>query len=322
MTEWSACSHGQRVARVPLPQDRWFILRNWRKGDVMQRTEVLMPAVVCLLTLGTIGMPASGETALSIPAASGLGDANAPGTPEPQTADRETLTHGFWGLDARLADYGTEVTLGSTNIYQTNTKGGLGTHQQPGRFTGSYDVEIATDFEKLLGLQGLGLLVHGWGGYPATRGINDTMVGSAFQVNWDAIGNPPLDIVEVILEWKPFENDLLAAKVGKINFARVFDTSECANNETSQFLNGALVNNPTIPMPNFLLGAIVSAKLTDSWSVAAGVGDAEGENGTTGFATTFDGDDHFLYLLETGLLRGAEFAPRPADRQLSFGTMV
>lgn len=216
----------------------------------------------------------------------------------PHAKSSDTLTHGFWGLSETLAGHGIEVTLGSTNVYQTNAKGGLGTHQQSGRFTGSYDVEIATDFEKLLGLPGWGLLVHGWGGYPATRGINDTMVGSAFNVNWDAIGDRPLDVVEVILEWKPCA-DRLTFQVGKVNFARVFDTSEYANDETSQFLNGAFINNPTIPIPDYCLGALLSGQLTDSWSVAAGVGDAEAENRTTGFPTTFDGDDYFFYDLET-----------------------
>jgi porin len=275
-------------------------MRYERTGDVMRCTAALTQSLLCFLALGTAmtvardGIPGSAATAAS-PA-----DTNEPGTPRQETAGPETLTNGFWGLSDRLADYGIEVTLGSTNVYQTNAKGGLETHQQSGRFSGSYDMQIATDLEKLLGMRGLGLLVHGWGGYPATPGINDTMVGSAFNVNWDAIGNPPLDVVEVILEWKPF-GDLLAVEVGKINFARVFDTSEYANDETSQFLNGAFVNNPTVPMPNFCFGAIVSAHLTDSWFLAAGMGDAEADNGTTGFATTFDGDDYFFYALETGI---------------------
>ena len=266
----------------------------------MRCTAALTQSLVCFLALGTATILAGDAIPGPAATAAGLADTNEPNATEKEAAGHETLTNGFWGLGDRLADYGIEVALGSTNVYQTNAKGGLGTHQQSGRFTGSYDVEITTDLEKLLGMRGLGLLVHGWGGYPSTPGINDTMVGSAFNVNWDAIGNPPLDVVEVILEWKPFE-DRLTVEVGKINFARVFDTSEYANDETSQFLNGAFVNNPTVPMPNFCLGAIVSAHLTDSWSIAAAVGDAEADNGTTGFATTFDGDDYFFYALETGI---------------------
>jgi len=265
----------------------------------MRGTNALTQSLVCFLVLGTAMTLADDAIPGSTPTTASPADTNEPATAEQATAGRETLTNGFWGLGDRLADHGIEVALGSTNVYQTNAKGGLGTHQQSGRFSGSYDVEIATDIEKLLGLKGLGLFVHGWGGYPATPGINDTMVGSAFNVNWDAIGNRPLDLVEVLLEWSPFK-DRLAVKVGKINFAGVFDTSEYANDETSQFLNGAFVNNLTIPIPDYCLGVVLSAQLTDAWSVAAGVGDGEADGRTTGFRTTFDGDDYFFYALETG----------------------
>jgi porin len=209
----------------------------------------------------------------------------------------ETLTGGLWGLSDRLADHGMKITLGSTNVYQANVKGGLDTHRHAGRFTGSYDVEMAADLEKSLGLMGLGLLVHGWGGYPATKGINDTMAGSAFNVNWDAIGDRSFDVVEVILEWKPMQ-DRLAVQAGKINFARVFDTSAYANDETSQFLNGAFINNPTIPIPDYCLGITAAFNVTDAWSVAVGAGDAEADGMTSGFDTAFDGDDHFFYDAE------------------------
>lgn len=286
--------------------------------DRMKRTDILTRSLACFLTLGAAVTPAHDATAGPIPAGAGPADVNQPCTARQETPGDATLTNGFWGLSDELAKHGIEVTLGSTTIYQTNTRGGLGTHQQSGRFSGSYDVEIAADFEKSLGIHGLGLFVHGWGGWPATQGINDAMVGSAFNVNWDAIGNRPLDIVEVVLEWSPFD-DRLAVKVGKINFATVFDTSEYANDETSQFLNGAFINNPTIPIPDYCLGVILSAKLTDSWSVAAGMGDAEADGRTTGFRTTFDGDDHFFYALETGLRANLNSPHGPQAGNYRFG---
>jgi hypothetical protein len=36
-----------------------------------------------------------------------------------------------------------------------------------------------------------------------------------------------------------------------------FDGNSFANDQTTQFLNGALVNNPTIPFPDRGLGAVV-----------------------------------------------------------------
>lgn len=236
---------------------------------------------------------------------------------QPHTGS-ETLTKGFWGLSDELARHGIEVTVGSTNIYQTNATGGLGTHQQSGRFTGTYDVQVATDVEKLLGLKGLGLFVHGEGGWPETAGIDEDMVGSVLGVNADALGRRSLDIVEVFLEWNPFEG-LLTVKAGKIDFAGVFDASEYANDETSQFLNGALVNNPTIPIPDYCLGVILSAHLTDRWSVAAGVGDGEANGRTTGFRTTFDGDDYLFYALETDLRTELSSSHGPLTGNVRFG---
>jgi carbohydrate-selective porin OprB len=125
-------------------------------------------------------------------------------------------------------------------------------------------------------------------------------------------------VVEVILEWKPCE-DLVAVKVGKINLARVFDTSEYANDETSQFLNGAFINDPTIPIPDYCLGVVLSANLTDWWSVAAGVGDGEANGRTTGFRTTFDGDDYFFYALETDLRTKLSSSHGPLAGNLRFG---
>jgi porin len=217
-----------------------------------------------------------------------------------EAAGRNTLTHGFWGLSDALADYGIEVTLGVTNIYQANVANGLDTHAKSGRLTGSYDLQIAADLEKLAGLAGLGLFVHGEGGWPDAAGIDETMVGSAFGVNADAIGDRSLDIVETLLEWSLFDSRL-TLMVGKMDFAGVFDASAYANDETSQFLNGALVNNPTIPLPDYCLGMIATVQVTDAWSVSAGAGDAQADGRETGFRTAFHGEDYFFYAVETAV---------------------
>jgi len=220
--------------------------------------------------------------------------------PAPDWEERETLTNGFGGWANALADNGVEVTLGSTTVYQSNIRNGLGTHQKSGRFSGSYDLEIATDLEQLLGITGLGLFVHSEGGWPDAEGIDEAMVGSVSGLNADAGGNRSLDVVEVVLEWSLFD-DALTLMAGKMDMAGFFDASEYANDETAQFLNGALVNNLTIPLPDYCLGVVLSTHLTDSWYVAAGAGDAEADGRETGLRTTFDGEDYFFYALETGL---------------------
>lgn len=232
-------------------------------------------------------------------------------------ADESTLTRGFWGLNDALANYGIEVAFGATNIYQANVNNGLDTHARSGRFTGSYDLEIAADLEQLAGIAGLGLFIHGEGGWPNAEGIDEAMVGSVFGVNADAIGDRNLDIVEALVEWSLFDSRL-TLMAGKMDFAGVFDTSEYANDEASQFLNGALVNNPTIPLPDYCLGVIATVQMTDAWSVSAGAGDAQADGRETGFRTAFHGEDYFFYAVETGLATelGSPRGPLPGNVRL------
>jgi len=257
----------------------------------MRQTKVLILSIVCLW----IGGIAAAQTDVNALDANSESPAAAS-----DVADESTLTHGFWGLNDTLANYGIEVALGSTNIYQTNVNNGLDTHARSGRFTGSYDLEIAADLEKLAGIAGLGLFVHGEGGWPDAEGIDEAMVGSVFGVNADAIGNRSFDVAEVLLEWSLFDSRL-TLMAGKMDFAGVFDASEYANDEASQFLNGALVNNPTIPLPEYCLGVIATVQMTDAWSVSAGAGDAQADGRETGFRTAFHGEDYFFYAVETGL---------------------
>ncbi len=65
----------------------------------------------------------------------------------------DTLTGGFWGLNDQLADDGIEIGFGITNIYQANVKGGLSTHNKRGRYSGSYDLELTGDTQKLFGIE-------------------------------------------------------------------------------------------------------------------------------------------------------------------------
>ncbi len=192
-----------------------------------------------------------------------------------------------------------EVTLGATNIYQANVRNGLDTHQKAGRLTGSYDLIIATDLQKLAGLPGLALFVHGEGGWP-DRGINERTVGAFFNVNNDDRGHRSLDVTEALVEGS-LADDRVKIWAGKMDFSGIFDTSAYANDESSQFLNAALVNNPTVPLLNYFLGVAGTVRLTEAWYVSAGIADAEGDSRETGFRTAFHGADYFFYAVETGV---------------------
>jgi porin len=214
--------------------------------------------------------------------------------------NEEYLSSSFWGLNDQLSDKGIEVGFGITNVYQANVKGGTSTHNRKGRHTGRYDMELSADLEKLLGIEGGSFFIHGWGGWPDEEGIDGLSVGSYFGTNAVSVGNRGMDIVECFYEG-PFFSDNLTLAIGKLDFTGIFDTSAYADDETSQFLNGAFVDDPTIPFPEQGLGMVLSWDITDSWYIIGGIGDAQADGRETGFRTTFHKEDYFFYALETGV---------------------
>ena len=202
-----------------------------------------------------------------------------------------------------LAASGIEVGFGVTSVYQRNIKGGLSANDRRGEFAGSYDLELAADLERLLGIEGT-LFIHGEGGWSDSEGIDGVAAGSHSGVNADAIGNRSLDIVELFYEVGL--TDELTLTIGKIDFTGYFDASAYANDEAAQFLNGALVNNPTIPFPDYSLGVILTYDLSDNWYLMGGVADAQADGRETGFNTAFHDEDYFFYILETGITTAKE----------------
>jgi len=206
----------------------------------------------------------------------------------------------IFGPDGSLANSGIEVGFGITNIYQQNVHGGLSTHRKAGRHTGSYDIEVLADLEKMLGFDGGSLFVHLEGGWPNTEGIDGGSVGSVFGVNADAIGNRAMDVKQLFYEGALF-GDNLTFMAGKIDFTGVFDCSAYADDECSQFLNAAFVDNPTIPFPAYSLGAVLTFNPSESCYLMWGIADAQADGRETGFRTTFHDEDYFLYMLEAGV---------------------
>ena len=197
-----------------------------------------------------------------------------------------------------LTDAGLEFGFGLTTIYQRNVKGGHSTDTRSGEFVGSYDVELTADLQRLLGIDGT-LFIHGEGGWSDSEGIDHASVASSFSVNADAIGNRSLDIVELF--YSVGLSDGLTLTVGKIDFTRFFDASVYANDEAAQFLDGALVNNPAIPFPDYCLGLIASMELGETGFLAVGLGDAHADCRTTGFNTAFHDDPDYFYIAEAGV---------------------
>ena len=80
----------------------------------------------------------------------------------------------------------------------------------------------------------------------------DTKLGSLSRVNADAetLGDQDekLTLCEAWL-WLRFVNDRLDFFIGKLDLTNYFERNVFANDETSQFLNAALVNNPMLKQP-------------------------------------------------------------------------
>jgi porin len=153
------------------------------------------------------------------------------------------------------------------------------------------------------------LFLHAEGSWSKSGGIGDPSVGSIFGVNDDGAGRRAIDLTELWYEHSFFD-DTFKVRLGKIDLTGgfhcrtcpvSFDGSSFANDETGQFLNAALVNNPTIPFPDNGLGAVLYYNPVDDWYISAGAGDAEADARETDFSTAFHDEDYFFYVLETGI---------------------
>ena len=244
-------------------------------------------------------------------------------TPEQRGSiwQRETLTNRFFGLGESLADREIEVGLGVTSIYQQNVRGGIGTHRRAGRFAGSYDLELSADLERLLGIQGGSLYMLTEGKWSKSGGIDAPSVGSVFGVNGDGAARRSIDVTELWYE-QTFAEEALRLRIGKMDLTGgfehhgcpvAFDCSSYANDETTQFLNGALINNATIPFPDYGLGVVVHYSPTRFLYASAAIADAQADVRETGFNTTFRNEDYFFYIFETGVT--PQFGPKNGPLQ-------
>lgn len=221
---------------------------------------------------------------------------------------RDTLTEGFWGLNDQLAEQGMELGLGVTHVYQQNVHGGTSTHRRAGRYTGKYDLELTTDLEQLLGIEGASFYMRARGSWSKSGGIDTPSVGSTFGVNSTGAARRDIDLIEAWYE-QAYDNGLIL-RAGKLAVTGGFECRGCpvsfdgslyANDSSGQFLNSALNNNSTIPFPSKGIGAIAYYNPIEWWYVGAGVVDAQADARETGFNTAFTDEDYFFYIFETGI---------------------
>jgi porin len=275
-------------------------------GSVARRQRIVARTVIALF-LVMPAIPAAGQGGQQPSAVAANAAQNEPAEAPAGLLDRQTLTDDWFGFGRQLESAGLAVRLTLVQVYQQNLHGGLSTHRHSGRYTGGYDLELEADLEKIARLPGGSVYALGEGSW--SDGIAPSSVESWFGVNADAMGYRSLDLAELWYE-QSFLDERLIVRVGKLDLTGgfqcrgccvAFDGSAFANDQTTQFLNGALVNNPSIPFPDRGLGAVVYFQPAEWWYTAAGVGDAQADARETGFNTAFHDEDYFFSIYETGV---------------------
>ena len=238
-------------------------------------------------------------------------------------------TNGLAQLNDELAGSGIDLGLSFTNIYQQNTHGGISTHRRTGRFSGSYDLEVSADMQKLFGFEGANLYIHTEGWWPKSMGIDEPSVGSIFGVNTDALPRDSTVVTEFWYEQAMLDGTFLL-RAGKMDITGGFECNRCtvafdassfANDETSQFLNGAFVNNPTIRFPDnaYSLGFAGYYNPIEWWYASVGAFDAQSDIRETGTRTALHEEDYFFYIFETGMMVNLHSTNGPLQGEYRIG---
>lgn len=221
---------------------------------------------------------------------------------------RDSLTDGFGGLNDTLEPSGIDFAFSITNIYQINTHGGTSTHRRQGRWSGSYDLEMNLDLGHLAEIEGGSIYMLSEGTW-SRKDIDAASIESVFGVNGDFAPREAFNIIELWYQQNLWD-DVLQVRIGKLDMTGGFECRGCpvsfdcnryANDENTQFLNSALVNNPTIPFPDYGIGAIVHWNPTELWYLSVGAADAQADKRETGLNTAFHDEDYFIYMAETGI---------------------
>ena len=254
------------------------------------------PAVVPLAVTPAAAQPVA--TPAPAPAPTGFFD---------DLATRSSLTDHFFGLGKAASDAGVDVSLGLTQAYQQVLNGGTSVHNKAGRYAGLYELEVNFHLEQLLGIQGGRIRSLTFGSW--SSGVDPHAVGSLTGVNNWAFGDHSVWVEQLYYE-QMFLNNKVFVRVGKIDLTDGFRMCDCpvafdgnsyANNKFEQFVNGALVDNPTIPFPQPGLAAVVHVQPLEWWYVSMAAADGRGQFRTNGLDTTFDDDARIFSLYETGV---------------------
>lgn len=246
---------------------------------------------------------AFGQAGATKPEPETKAESQTPPKPEPEKNaeniwTRKTLTGDWGGARKDLEDKGITLQLYYNQQFQQNFKGGLDTHNGH-RFTGSYDLNVLFDFEKMGFMDDAGFFLRAakgtWG-----DGINPGKVGGLNNVNQDAGGDHAI-FVNKWWFWKKFLDNKVELRLGLLQTNKdLFDVSPYANHEDKDFINRSSIRNATIPHRNGI-GVFVKFQPVDWLYTQFATLDAQFQARTTGFNSAFHEEDWFMAYWETGV---------------------
>lgn len=263
-----------------------------------QQLETTLVGLLGVLVTVTACHPAMGQT--TQPAAAEA--ESPPGAFLDDLRQSKTLTGDWGGVRSDLKDAGLKLSLSYQHQFQQNFHGGLDTHNAH-RQTGSYDLKLELDFEKMGLIENAGFYIKAKGTWSESDlvGINSDKVGAsgAARVNSDASNDQPI-YVNKWWYWHRFLDDKIELRLGQIETVKdVYDVSLYANHEDKDFLNRLSFRNATIPH-RIGMGANLKIMPVDWFYIQAGAFDAQSRKRRTGFDTAFHDEAWFLGLGELG----------------------
>lgn len=186
----------------------------------------------------------------------------------------ETVKTAVSGLDIDVS--ATSVVQGTYNN-DDNYEEVFGVPRTGDDWDAQYTVDVAISSK--IGETGTALLLLKAG---EGLGVNDEVL-SFGRPNDDAIGDDAdVNVSEVWYEHS-FLDGTIVATVGKLDLRRWVDTNAVANDEDTQFLNGAFVNNLAIDLPqdyaeeDFTYGARLSFIPSDMFAINLGYVETDGD---------------------------------------------
>ena len=229
---------------------------------------------------------------------------------------RKTLTGDWGGARKELEEKGVMLQLYYNQQFQQNFKGGLDTHNGH-RLSGSYDLNLLLDFEKMGFMDDAGFFMRAAKG-TWSDGINPNKVGALNNVNGDAGDDHPI-FVNKWWFWKKFCDKKIELRLGLLQTNKdLFDISPYANHEDKDFINRSSFRNSTIPHRNGI-GAFVKVHPAEWFYSQVAVLDAQFQARTTGFNSAFHREDWFMVYWESGVTPQWKSAKGPMPGNLRWG---